>query len=262
MKSQFTILVHRIPKFAHNIFTFEMKLMDWINGSYIGRLYLNDENSSTALCGDVQFNIVPVSDCLPIAVDLTTGILRVNSCYGVINNSRSFTFQVTVASSDTPSNISDKAVVNILIGESYSDETTDSEASLDKRPLKFSMTYQVSVSSAPANKKDDYSLKIRFKVGLFPEIPAPPVGTNLTIKLEALLTPKITAELYMIVSSSCPVQYDAVNFANCPQLVNIGGVYEYSVDYFISRPIGDYVCGIFNLNPFLFRKLDFSTQFE
>lgn len=103
------------------------------------------------------------------------------------------------------------------------------------------MTCQIGVSSTPANKKDDFSLKIRFKVGLFPEIPAPPVGTNLTFKLEALLTPKVTAELFMIVSSSCPVQYDAVNFSNCPKLVNIGGVYEYSVDYFISRPIGDYV---------------------
>ncbi|KAH8871434.1 histone arginine demethylase JMJD6 [Schistosoma japonicum] len=333
MKSQFTVLVHRIPKFTQNVFTFEMKLMNWINGSYIGRLHLDDENSSTALCGGVQFNIDPASDCLPIAVDLTTGILRVNSCYGVINNSRSFTFQVTVTNSDTPSNISDKAVVNIFIDESYSNETTGSGASFDRRaitppnninitfskaytkgypnyclfdtwfvdstfnlppgnnsfiinvygpslnnvtygyieylsayyngtnlasnysikfsdftnvnnyssPSKFSMTCQIGVSSTPANKKDDFSLKIRFKVGLFPEIPAPPVGTNLTFKLEALLTPKITAELFMIVSSSCPVQYDAVNFSNCPKLVNIGGVYEYSVDYFISRPIGDYV---------------------
>ncbi|KAH8871446.1 histone arginine demethylase JMJD6 [Schistosoma japonicum] len=324
---------HRIPKFTQNVFTFEMKLMNWINGSYIGRLHLDDENSSTALCGGVQFNIDPASDCLPIAVDLTTGIFRVNSCYGVINNSRPFTFQVTVTNSDTPSNISDKAVVNIFIDESYSNETTGSGASFDRRaitppnninitfskaytkgypnyclfdtwfvdstfnlppgnnsfiinvygpslnnviygyieylsayyngtnlasnysikfsdftnvnnyssPSKFSMTCQIGVSSTPANKKDDFSLKIRFKVGLFPEIPAPPVGTNLTFKLEALLTPKVTAELFMIVSSSCPVQYDAVNFSNCPKLVNIGGVYEYSVDYFISRPIGDYV---------------------
>ncbi|RTG90821.1 uncharacterized protein DC041_0012116, partial [Schistosoma bovis] len=45
----------------------------------------------------------------------------------------------------------------------------------------------------------------------------------------------------MRVSSHCPIQYDSVNFTKCPPQVEVGGVYEYSVDYFISRPIGDYV---------------------
>uniref|UniRef100_A0A5K4F6D7 EGF-like domain-containing protein n=2 Tax=Schistosoma mansoni TaxID=6183 RepID=A0A5K4F6D7_SCHMA len=108
-------------------------------------------------------------------------------------------------------------------------------------PSVFTMTSQICVSSAPANDSNDFSIMMRFKVGLFSGVSIPPIGTNLTIKMEALLTPKITADISMIVSSNCPIQYDSVNFTKCPQQVEIGGIYEYSVNYFISRPIGDYV---------------------
>ncbi|CAH8547719.1 unnamed protein product [Schistosoma mattheei] len=103
------------------------------------------------------------------------------------------------------------------------------------------MTSQISVSSAPANDSNDFSIRMRFQVGLFPQMSIPPIGTNLTVKMEALLTPKIIVDIPMRVSSNCPIQYDSVNFTKCPPQVEIGGVYEYSVDYFISRPIGDYV---------------------
>ncbi|RTG80603.1 uncharacterized protein DC041_0011154 [Schistosoma bovis] len=105
----------------------------------------------------------------------------------------------------------------------------------------FTMTSQISVSSAPANDSNDFSIRMRFQVGLFPQMSIPPIGTNLTVRMEALLTPKITVDIPMRVSSHCPIQYDSVNFTKCPPQVEVGGVYEYSVDYFISRPIGDYV---------------------
>ncbi|CAH8570459.1 unnamed protein product [Schistosoma curassoni] len=103
------------------------------------------------------------------------------------------------------------------------------------------MTSQISVSSAPANDSNDFSIRMRFQVGLFPQMSIPPIGTNLAVRMEALLTPKITVDIPMSVSSNCPIQYDSVNFTKCPPQVEVGGVYEYSVDYFISRPIGDYV---------------------
>ncbi|VDP45048.1 unnamed protein product [Schistosoma margrebowiei] len=103
------------------------------------------------------------------------------------------------------------------------------------------MTSQINVSSAPTNDSNDFSIRMRFQVGLFPQMSIPPIGTNLTVRMEALLTPKITVDIPMRVSSNCPIQYDSVNFTKCPPQVEVGGVYEYSVDYFISRPIGDYV---------------------
>uniref|UniRef100_A0A5K4FBT8 GOLD domain-containing protein n=1 Tax=Schistosoma mansoni TaxID=6183 RepID=A0A5K4FBT8_SCHMA len=102
------------------------------------------------------------------------------------------------------------------------------------------MTSQILVSSVPADDKENFSIRMRFKIGLSPERGAPPMGTNLIVITEALLTPKITVDFSMVVSSNCPTQYDAVNFIKCPQLVDYGGVYDYSVNFFISRPIGDY----------------------
>ncbi|VDP46198.1 unnamed protein product [Schistosoma margrebowiei] len=330
-----TILVHRIPKFTQTVFTFETKFSKWINGSLIGRLSLSDENSSLASCGSVQFNIVPGSNYLPVAIDGTTGILKViESDYATMKNNHIITFQVTVRNANTSLNISDDATVNILIDGKYSEEETESEITAVKRgfivppntinvtfsrgyiqnnrnyclfdtwfidsvivlppgnnslimkfsgpslnnvyygyiqylfayyngsniannyPVKFSnltylnnsssssgftMTSQINVSSAPANDSNDFSIRMRFQVGLFPQMSIPPMGTNLTVRMEALLTPKITVDIPMRVSSNCPIQYDSVNFTKCPPQVEVGGVYEYSVDYFISRPIGDYV---------------------
>ncbi|CAH8557334.1 unnamed protein product [Schistosoma intercalatum] len=105
----------------------------------------------------------------------------------------------------------------------------------------FTMTSQISVSSAPVNDSNDFSIRMRFQVGLFSQMSIPPIGANLTVRMEAFLTPKVTVDILMRVSSNCPIQYDSVNFTKCPPIVEIGGVYEYSVDYFISRPIGDYV---------------------
>ncbi|VDP55173.1 unnamed protein product [Schistosoma margrebowiei] len=102
------------------------------------------------------------------------------------------------------------------------------------------MTSQILVSSAPADDEKNFSIRMRFKTGLFPERTPPPIGTSLVVTTEALLTPKITVDFSMIVSSNCPTQYDAVNFIKCPQSVNYGGVYDYSVNFFLSRPIGDY----------------------
>lgn len=102
------------------------------------------------------------------------------------------------------------------------------------------MTSQILVSSAPADDEKNFSIRMRFKTGLFPERTPPPMGTSLVVTTEALLTPKITVDFSMVVSSNCPTQYDAVNFIKCPQSVNYGGVYDYSVNFFISRPIGDY----------------------
>ncbi|CAH8287048.1 unnamed protein product, partial [Schistosoma haematobium] len=327
--------VHRIPKFTQTVFTFETKFSNWINGSLIGSLSLSDENSSLASCGSVQFNIVVGSNYLPVAIDGTTGILKViESDYETMKNNHTITFQVTVRNANTSLNISDDATVNILFDEEYSDEERGSEITAVKRgvivppntinvtfsrvyiqdnanyclfdtwfidsvivltpgnnslimkfsgpslnnvyygyiqylfayyngsniannyPVKFSnltylnnnsssseftMTSQISVSSAPANDSNDFSIRMRFQVGLFPQMSIPPIGTNLTVRMEALLTPKITVDIPMRVSSHCPIQYDSVNFTKCPPQVEVGGVYEYSVDYFISRPIGDYV---------------------
>ncbi|CAH8517951.1 unnamed protein product [Schistosoma turkestanicum] len=102
------------------------------------------------------------------------------------------------------------------------------------------MTIQTSVSSAPANNTNDFSIRMRFKVGLFSQLPTPANGASLPFRMEALLTPRITVNLSMIVSSNCPIQNDAVTFVRCPSIVDYGGFYEYSVDFFISRPIGDY----------------------
>ncbi|CAH8517936.1 unnamed protein product [Schistosoma turkestanicum] len=107
-------------------------------------------------------------------------------------------------------------------------------------PTRFSMTIQTSVSSAPANNTNDFSIRMRFKVGLFSQLPTPANGASLPFRMEALLTPRITVNLSMIVSSNCPIQNDAVTFIRCPSIVDYGGFYEYSVDFFISRPIGDY----------------------
>ncbi|CAI2730079.1 unnamed protein product [Schistosoma spindalis] len=327
--------VYRIPKFTQTVFTFETKFSNWINGSLIGSLSLSDENSSLASCGSVQFNIVPRSNYLPVAIDGSTGILKViASDYETIKNNHTITFQVTVRNANTSLNISDDATVNILIDENYSGEETGSEMTAVKRgvivppdtirvtfsrvyiqdnpnyclfdtwfidsiivlppgnnslimkfsgpsinniyygyiqylfayyngtniannypvkfsnltyldnnssPSEFTMTSQISVSSAPANDSNDFSIKMRFQIGLFPGMSIPSIGTNLTVKMETLLTPKITVDIPMIVSSNCPIQYDSVNFTKCPGQVEVGGVYEYSVDYFISRPIGDYV---------------------
>uniref|UniRef100_A0A5K4F9R2 Uncharacterized protein n=1 Tax=Schistosoma mansoni TaxID=6183 RepID=A0A5K4F9R2_SCHMA len=327
--------VHRIPKFTHTVFTFETKFSNWVNGNLIGSLSLSDENSSLASCESVQFNIVPGSNYLPVAIDGTTGTLKViDSDYGTIKNNHTITFQVTVRNANTSLNISDDATVNILIDGKYSEEETESEITTVKRgfivppdtirvtftrvyiqdnpnyclfdtwfidsvivlppgnhslimnlsgpslnnvyygyiqylftyyngtniannysvqfdnltylnnnssPSEFTMTSQICVSSAPANDSNDFSIMMRFKVGLFPEVSIPPTGTSLTIKMEAFVTPKITVDISMIVSSNCPIQYDSVNFTMCPQQVEIGGIYEYSVNYFISRPIGDYV---------------------
>ncbi|CAH8569784.1 unnamed protein product [Schistosoma bovis] len=129
-----TILVHRIPKFTQTVFTFETKFSNWINGSLIGSLSLSDENSSLASCGSVQFNIVPGSNYLPVAIDETTGILKViESDYETMKNNPTITFQVTVRNSNTSLNISDDATVNILIGENNSDEETGSEITAVKR---------------------------------------------------------------------------------------------------------------------------------
>lgn len=102
------------------------------------------------------------------------------------------------------------------------------------------MTSQILVSSDPADDGKNFSIRMRFKTGLFPERTPPPMGASLVVTTEALLTPKITVDFSMVVSSNCPTQYDAVNFIKCPQSVNYGGVYNYSVNFFISRPIGDY----------------------
>ncbi|CAH8570443.1 unnamed protein product [Schistosoma curassoni] len=89
----------------------------------------------------------------------------------------------------------------------------------------FTMTSQISVSSAPANDSNDFSIRMRFQVGLFPQMSIPPIGTNLTVRMEALLTPKITVDIPMSVSSNCPIQYDSVNFTKCPPQVEVG-VYD------------------------------------
>ncbi|CAH8558009.1 unnamed protein product [Schistosoma intercalatum] len=331
----FNIFVHRIPKFTQTLFTFKTKFSNWVNGSLIGSLSLSDENSSLASCGSVRFNIVPGSNYLPVAIDGTTGILKViESDYETMKNNHTITFQVTVRNANTSLNITDDAMVNILIDENYSDEETGSEITAVKRgvivppntinvtfsrvyiqdnpnyclfdtwfidsvivlppgnhslimkfsgpslnnvyygyiqylfayyngsniannyPVKFSnltylnnnsssseftMTSQISVSSAPVNDSNDFSIRMRFQVGLFSQMSIPPIGANLTVRMEAFLTPKVTVDILMRVSSNCPIQYDSVNFTKCPPIVEIGGVYEYSVDYFISRPIGDYV---------------------
>ncbi|CAH8570307.1 unnamed protein product [Schistosoma curassoni] len=326
--------LHRIPKFNQTVFTFETKFSNWVDGSLIGSLSLSDENSSLASCGSVQFNIVSGSNYLPVAIDGTTGILKViESDYETMKNNHTITFQVTVRNANTSLNISDNATVNILIGENYSDEETGSEITAVKRgvilppntinvtfsrvyiqdnpnyclfdtwfidsviflppgnnslimkfsgpslnnvyygyiqylfayyngsnivnnyPVKFSnltylnnysspssflMTSQILVSSDPADDEKNFSIRMRFKTGLFPERTPPPMGASLVVTTEALLTPKITVDFSMVVSSNCPTQYDAVNFIKCPQSVNYGGVYNYSVNFFISRPIGDY----------------------
>ncbi|CAH8580304.1 unnamed protein product [Schistosoma haematobium] len=269
------IHLHRIPKFNQTVFTFKTKFSNWINGSLIGSLSLSDENSSLASCESVQFNIVAGSNYLPVAIDGTTGILKViESDYETMKNNPSITFQVTVRNANTSLNISDDATVNILIGENYSDEETESEITAVKRgailppntinvtfsrvyiqdnpnyclfdtwfidsPSSFLMTSQILVSSAPVDDEKNFSIRMRFKTGLFPERTPPPMGTSLVVTTEALLTPKITVDFSMVVSSNCPTQYDAVNFIKCPQSVNYGGVYDYSVNFFISRPIGDY----------------------
>ena len=129
-----TILVHRIPKFTHTVFTFETKFSNWINGNLIGSLSLSDENSSLASCESVQFNIVPGSNYLPVAIDGTTGTLKViDSDYGTIKNNHNITFQVTVRNANTSLNISDDATVNILIDGKYSEEETESEITAVKR---------------------------------------------------------------------------------------------------------------------------------
>ncbi|CAH8569768.1 unnamed protein product [Schistosoma bovis] len=267
--------VHRIPKFTQTVFTFEIKFSNWINGSLIGSLSLSDENSSLASCGSVRFNIVPGSNYLPVAIDGTAGILKIiESDYETMKNNHTITFQVTVRNANTSLNISDDATVNILIDENYSDEETESEITAVKRgvilppntinvtfsrvyiqdnpnyclfdtwfidsPSSFLMTSQILVSSDPADDEKNVSIRMRFKTGLFPEMTPPPMGTSLVVTTEALLTPKITVDFSMVVSSNCPTQYDAVNFIKCPQSVNYGGVYDYSVNFFISRPIGDY----------------------
>ncbi|XP_018646902.1 hypothetical protein Smp_118350 [Schistosoma mansoni] len=128
------ILVHRIPKFTHTVFTFETKFSNWINGNLIGSLSLSDENSSLASCGSVQFNIVPGSTYLPVSIDGTTGTLKViDSDYGTIKNNHNITFQVTVRNTNTSLNISDDATVNILIDGKYSEEETESEITAVKR---------------------------------------------------------------------------------------------------------------------------------
>ncbi|CAH8602024.1 unnamed protein product [Schistosoma rodhaini] len=130
------ILVHRIPKFTQTVFTFETKFSNWINGNLIGRLSLSDENSSLASCGSVQFNIVPGSNYLPVAIDGTTGTLKViDSVYGTIKNNHNITFQVTVRNANTSLNIFDDATVNILIDGKYSEEETESEITAVKRCL-------------------------------------------------------------------------------------------------------------------------------
>ncbi|VDO95045.1 unnamed protein product [Schistosoma curassoni] len=126
--------LHRIPKFNQTVFTFETKFSNWVDGSLIGSLSLSDENSSLASCGSVQFNIVSGSNYLPVAIDGTTGILKViESDYETMKNNHTITFQVTVRNANTSLNISDNATVNILIGENYSDEETGSEITAVKR---------------------------------------------------------------------------------------------------------------------------------
>ncbi|CAH8545029.1 unnamed protein product [Schistosoma turkestanicum] len=329
------VQLQRAPKLTQKTFDFEVNSSDWKNGSIIGRLSLKDENSSMKSCGSVMFSIKqPLTKHLPVVVNATSGILKVNSIYEEMKDEFPFIFQVTVMNADDSLNMSDEAVVNILINERYSDEETETESAIVKRafitpptnidvkfyrlyptdnpnyclydewfidmvmilppgnhnllinlfgpsfnklyygyieylfayyngsnivnnysiqfsnfiylgnhsmPAVFTMSYRVSVSSAPTNNTNDFSIKIRFKVGLSPEKPILPQGTNLIIEMEALLTPKITMELSMVVSTNCPVQSDLVTFVNCPQTVDFGGVYEYTIDYFISRPFGDYI---------------------
>ncbi|CAH8544945.1 unnamed protein product [Schistosoma turkestanicum] len=265
----------------------------------------------------------PLTKYLPVVVDVTSGNLKVNSTYEEVKNETPFTFQVTVMNAVESLNISDEAVVTILINERYSDQKTETGSAVFERafinpptnidvkfyrkyptdnpnyclydewfidmvmilppgnhnllinlfgpsfnklyygyieylfvyyngtnimnnysiqfsnfiylgnnsmPAVYTMLAQFSVSSFPSNNTEDFSIKMRFKVGLSREKPILPT-----------VTPKITMEISMIVTTTCPIQSDLITFVNCPAVVYIGGVYEYTMDYFISRPFGDYI---------------------
>ncbi|CAH8857288.1 unnamed protein product [Trichobilharzia szidati] len=109
-------------------------------------------------------------------------------------------------------------------------------------PSRFTMLLgPTTILSSPSTNLSDFTFKIRFTVGLFSDMAAPSIGTNLIFNLDAILDTNISVALPLVVSEICPQQNDAVKFIKCPQEVAFGGVYEYSVEFFISRPISDYV---------------------
>ncbi|VDQ00424.1 unnamed protein product [Trichobilharzia regenti] len=97
------------------------------------------------------------------------------------------------------------------------------------------------ILSSPATSLSDFTFKIRFTVGLFFDMAVLTIGTSLTFSLEAILDTNISVALPLVVSGTCPQQNDAIKFIKCPEQVAFGGVYEYSAELFISRPISDYV---------------------
>ncbi|CAH8554276.1 unnamed protein product [Heterobilharzia americana] len=152
----FTTSVSRKATFTQREYIFEIKLTQPIYEDAIGRLSLNDENSSLATCETVQFSVVTEAADLPIYIDSETGVLHLHSFNEEAVGNRTFTFKVTVRNFGTLSIISDEAAVNLSVYQTYSDRQGKSSIKLTKRGM-ISGPTESSIAFYRSNTKKDSS---------------------------------------------------------------------------------------------------------